>query len=205
MSLSQVLKTLKCWELLCTMVTITGFVFVHFIGPHVTTHLVLQQLFILLFSKNLSPPLYSTFVLIGDFNVNVLDTSSSLYHCLHDTLSSFNLLYYRLYKNQLVWTHVELLVSSTWPYNVQSQFTAALLCCSTTIQLRSQCQSSRKVVITHKFHPQTIWKYSLADFPWAITMKLDILTGYTPIWQKYQWSLAILGKHFYVNHQTMHS
>ena len=92
MSLSQVLKTLKCWELLCTMVTTTCFVFVHFIGPPVTTHLVLQQLFILLFSKNLSPPLYSTFALIGDFNVNVLDTSSSLYHCLHDTLSSFNLL-----------------------------------------------------------------------------------------------------------------
>ena len=63
-----------------------------FISPPVTTHLVLQQLFILLFSKNLSPPLYSTFVLIGDFIVNVLDTNSSLYHCLHDTLSSFNLL-----------------------------------------------------------------------------------------------------------------
>ena len=59
-------------------------------SPPATTHLVLQQLFI--FLQNLSPSLYSNFVLIGDFNVNLLDTSSILYHSLHDTLSSFNLL-----------------------------------------------------------------------------------------------------------------
>ena len=49
-------------------------------------------LFVCLFLQNLSPSLYSNFVLIGSFNVNVLDTNSPLYHSLHDILSSFNLL-----------------------------------------------------------------------------------------------------------------
>ena len=46
----------------------------------------------LFFLQNLSPSLYSNIVHIGDFNVNLLDTSSILYHSLHDILSSFNLL-----------------------------------------------------------------------------------------------------------------
>ena len=98
MSLSQVLKTLKCWELLCTMVTVTTFVFVH------TCHH--SSCIATAVYSNLSPPLYSAFVLIGDFNVNVLDTSSSLYHSL--PLSCLVSISCRLYKNQLVWPHVEL-------------------------------------------------------------------------------------------------
>ena len=57
--------------------------------PPATTHLVLQQLII--FLQKVNPSLYSNFVLIGDFNVNVLDSSTTLFHSLHDILSSFNL------------------------------------------------------------------------------------------------------------------
>ena len=58
-------------------------------SPHATTHLVLQQLII--FLQKVNPSLYSNFVLIGDYNVNVLDSSTTLFHSLHDILSSFNL------------------------------------------------------------------------------------------------------------------
>ena len=88
MSFLWILKTLSCLESLCTMVTITVFVFVHFIA-HLPP-LILYCNSYLFFLQNLSPSLYSNFVLIGDFNVNLLDTM--LYHSLHDILSSFNLL-----------------------------------------------------------------------------------------------------------------
>lgn len=58
-------------------------------SPPATTHLVLQQLFI--FLQKLNPSLFSNFVIIGDFNVNFLDSSSCLYHSLLTILSSFNL------------------------------------------------------------------------------------------------------------------
>ena len=101
MLLLWVLKTLSCLELLCTMVTVIVFVFVHFmVHQPATTHLVLEGLvvfffvffflfvclfllffFVVVFLQDFSP-LYSNFILIGSFNV--LDTNSPLYHIMHD-------------------------------------------------------------------------------------------------------------------------
>ena len=67
MLLLWVLKTFSCLELLCTMVTIALFCLCTLYSPPDTTNLVLQQLFVLL--QNLSPSLYSNFVIIGDLSI----------------------------------------------------------------------------------------------------------------------------------------
>ena len=55
-------------------------------SPPDSTPIVLQNLSLFLQQVNLS-----NFVLLGDFNVNYLETSSSLYFMLHSILCSFDL------------------------------------------------------------------------------------------------------------------
>ena len=65
MLLSQVLKTLSCWELPCTMVTVTVYVSLNFtVHLAATTHFVLQHCLVLFYRILVPLYSYSNFVLI---------------------------------------------------------------------------------------------------------------------------------------------
>lgn len=131
-------------------------------SPPATTHLVLQQLFI--FLQKLNPSLFSNFVIIGDFNVNFLDSSSCLYHSLLTILSSFNL-------TQVVQKPTRMAPSGTATLIDLALMSApdSLRKCDVIPPLSNSDHNGVELTISwrrtiQRSRPRPIWKYSLADF-----------------------------------------
>ena len=165
MSFLWVPKTLSCLELLRTMVTITVFVFLHLI-----VHLPPLILYCNSCLFSYSPSLYLNFLLIGDFNVNLLDTSSTLYHSLHDILSSFNLLQVVEEPTRVASCGTASLIDLVLMSNPSS-----LQHCSVIPPLSNSDHNGVELSIkwksgNPKHRPQTIGKFSLQT-------KLSMLTG----------------------------
>ena len=150
-------------------------------SPPATTQCVLQQLYF--FLQKVNPTLFSNFVIIGDFNVNALDTSTSLYHSLLDIMSSFNLFQVVQEPTRMALCGTATLIDLALMSNPSSLYK-----CSVTpplsnsdhngieLQIRWRCASQKSC-------PRSIWKYSLADYGRACAKIED-----------FDWDTQLLGR-----------
>ena len=159
-------------------------------SPPSVTQLVLQQLFI--FLQKINPCLYSNFVLVGDLNVNFLDSSSSLYHSLQNILSSFNL-------TQVVQEVTRTTSNTATLIDLAMMSNPALLeRCSVVPPLSNSDHNGVELVIRwsggrNKTQPRAVWKYAQADFELACekiqNINWDTLLDDTDIetaWQRWE-------------------
>ena len=150
----------------------------------------MQQLFI--FLQKINPCLYSNFVLVGDLNVNFLDSSSSLYHSLQNILSSFNL-------TQVVQEATRTTSNTATLIDLAMMSNPALLeRCSVVPPLSNSDHNGVELVIRwsggrNKTQPRPVWKYAQADFEFACekiqNINWDTLLDDTDIetaWQRWE-------------------
>ena len=123
---------------------------------------VLSSLFSVL--QNLPPTLFSNFILLGDFNINFLEVSTTAFCQLNDLLLSFNLTQVVNEPTRIVSSNKATLLDLALVSNLNF-----LEKCTVIPPLANSDHNGISLIVNQRKSPKpsikrTIWKYSQADF-----------------------------------------